>query len=54
MKYRISTQRNKSDSEQNISITDNEEDVKRRYLNKSWTIFYTIKLSYFHLETVEI
>ena len=33
MKYRISTQRNKSDSEQNISITDNEEDVKRRYLN---------------------
>lgn len=42
MKYRISTQRNKSDSEQNILITDNEEDVKRRYLNSCKKDYFTL------------
>ena len=42
MTYRITTQHNKSDSEQNIVITNIEEDAKKRYLDGCKNNYFTL------------
>ena len=42
MTYRITTQHNKSDSEQNIVITNIEEDAKKRYLDGCKNDYFTL------------
>lgn len=42
MTYRITTQHNKSDSEQNIVITNIMEDAKNRYLDSCKNDYFTL------------
>lgn len=42
MKYRLTTQHNKSDSEQNVTITECKEDVKQTYLDSCRKDYFTL------------
>ena len=42
MKYRITTQRNKSDSEQSITTTASVEDAKQKYLDSCKKDYFTL------------
>ena len=42
MKYRLTTQHNKSDSEQNVTITECKEAVKQTYLDSCRKDYFTL------------